>query len=225
MARTSSGRRACSGLTWRPKSGPWWPSRGRLPGSSSTGRLTRCSRTGFRARLQTLVVPGQRVKVPLGRGNTPSVGYCVEVGPDRSRSTPSRVKDILEVLDDPAFDRPSSMLDLTRWISKLLRLHLGSGARRRRFPPGSRSRPGTRVWTCLDIARGPTRNGNCSMGRSGSTAKQAEIRRRSWRAADVPLTIADVCKRAEDGVGAGPLASGSRGLLHTVKRRIGSQQF
>ena len=30
---------------------------------------------GLRAR----VVPGQRVKVPLGRGNTPSVGYCVQV--------------------------------------------------------------------------------------------------------------------------------------------------
>ena len=103
-------------------------SRGRSRGWSSTGRWTRSSRTGFPPGLRAKVVPGQRVRVPLGRGNTPSVGYCVRVD-EAAEVDPARVKDVIEVLDDPPLI-DGAMLDLTRWIAGVLRLHLGPGARR-----------------------------------------------------------------------------------------------
>src|SRR4051812_25277652 len=67
------------------------------------------------AGLRKRVVRGQRVKVPLGRGNTPSVGYCVRV--DASAEVdPARVKDVIEALDDPPLI-DGAMLELTRWMA------------------------------------------------------------------------------------------------------------
>ena len=37
------------------------------------------------ARLRGVVRPGQRVRVPLGRGNQPAVGYCVRVDAEAAR--------------------------------------------------------------------------------------------------------------------------------------------
>ncbi len=166
-------------------------------------------------RLQGVVVPGQRVRVPLGRGNTPSVGYCVEVNPT-AEVNPNRVKDVLEVLDDPPLiDR--AMLDLTRWIGRYYACTWGQ-ALDAVVPAGVKKQAGTRVWTCLTLPES-TRNGLLDGSLRVST-KQAEILEVVNRA-DVPLTIADVCKRAK--VGSGPvLALRKNGLLHTVKRRIGS---
>src|SRR5271157_5708409 len=59
--------------------------------------------------------PGQRVRVPLGRGNRLTTGYCVSVEmspPDGLDST--RLKEVVEVLDPlPLID--AKMLELTRW--------------------------------------------------------------------------------------------------------------
>src|SRR5437764_9670244 len=68
-------------------------------------------------RLAGKLVPGARVSVPLGKGNAPAVGYCVGVEADLPAGIePGRVKDVLEVLDDPPLiDR--TMLELTRWMA------------------------------------------------------------------------------------------------------------
>src|SRR3954451_7358265 len=53
-------------------------------------------------RLRDVMRPGQRVRVPLGRGNKPAVGYCVRVDAEAPKSVePGKLKDVLEALDDP----------------------------------------------------------------------------------------------------------------------------
>ena len=167
------------------------------------------------ARLQAVVVPGQRVRVPLGRGNAPSVGYCVAVTPT-AELDPKRVKEVLEVLDDPPLiDR--SMLELTRWISRYYACTWGQ-ALDAVVPAGVKKQAGTRVWTCLTLPES-TRAG-LTAGSIRLSTKQTEILEVVARA-DVPLTIADVCKRARTGQGP-VLALRKSGLLHTVKRRMGA---
>src|SRR4051794_28774883 len=69
------------------------------------------------ARLREVVRPGQRVRVPLGRKNEPTIGYCVRVDAEAPESlAPGRVKDVLEALDDPPLI-DATMLELTRWIA------------------------------------------------------------------------------------------------------------
>src|SRR5271156_5457257 len=65
--------------------------------------------------LATKVVPGQRVRVPLGRGNTPVVGYCVRVD-DFAEVDPKKIKDVVDIVDDPPLV-DQAMLDLTRWMA------------------------------------------------------------------------------------------------------------
>ncbi len=67
------------------------------------------------AGLRAKVVPGQRVRVPLGRGNAPSVGYCVRLD-DSAEVDPRKIKDVIDVLDDPPLI-DGAMLELTRWIA------------------------------------------------------------------------------------------------------------
>lgn len=64
--------------------------------------------------LRELIQPGQRVRVPFGKGNTPTLGYCV--GLSHQASTSRRLKSILEILDrEPLLTQ--GMLDLTAWIA------------------------------------------------------------------------------------------------------------
>src|SRR3954466_7603152 len=52
--------------------------------------------------LRAAVVPGQRLRVPLGRGNEPAVGYCVRLeGAPPQGGEPPRIKDVVEGLDHP----------------------------------------------------------------------------------------------------------------------------
>ncbi|MCA9918677.1 MAG: DEAD/DEAH box helicase, partial [Anaerolineales bacterium] len=69
--------------------------------------------------LRELIRPGQRVQVPLGRGDRLTTGFCVRV----DRQLPAemgksrRLKSVESVLDrEPLAD--SKMLDLTRWIAE-----------------------------------------------------------------------------------------------------------
>lgn len=61
------------------------------------------------------VEPGRRVRVPLGRGNRPVVGYCVRV--EYRPVLGRRLKAIESVVDGRALLEPS-MLRLTRWIAE-----------------------------------------------------------------------------------------------------------
>ena len=165
------------------------------------------------AGLRSAVVPGQRVSVPLGRGNTPSTGYCVSVD-ESAEVDPAKIKDVLAVLDDPPLiDR--AMLDLTRWIAGYYACTWGQ-ALDAVVPAGVKRQAGTRVWTCLTVPE------STIAGRLDGTLKlnpkQGEVVD-VIAGSNVPLTIGDVCKRAKCSVAVvGNLRD--KGLIHTVKRRI-----
>ncbi len=61
------------------------------------------------------LVPGDRVLVPLGRGDQPVAGCIVEIG-DVSDVDPERIKPILQ-RDAAAARLPSQLIELARWIS------------------------------------------------------------------------------------------------------------
>jgi len=167
------------------------------------------------AGLRSRVVPGQRVKVPLGRGNTPSVGYCVRVD-DSAEVDPGRVKDVIDVLDDPPLI-DGAMLDLTRWIGSYYACAWGQ-ALDAVVPAGVKKQAGTRVWTCLTVPEATL--AGMAAGSLKLNPKQAEVVEVVAKSA-VPLTIADVCKRARCGGGVVNTLR-ERGVIHTVKRRIGA---
>jgi len=168
-------------------------------------------------RLRGLVRPGSRVKVPLGRGNTPAVGYCVRVedGPGAGVA-PGRIKEVLEAIDDPPLI-DAAMLDLTRWIASYYACSWGQ-ALDAVVPAGVKKHAGTRVWTCLTIPE--EIRPRLADVMATLTAKQADAMAVLHRAAE-PLTLADVCRRAE--CAAGPIvALRKRGLIHSVRRRMDS---
>lgn len=69
--------------------------------------------------LREMIQPGQRVQVPLGRGDRPTNGFCVELthGLPGEIKKPRRFKEVLAVLDrEPLADR--KMLALTKWIGE-----------------------------------------------------------------------------------------------------------
>jgi primosomal protein N' (replication factor Y) len=163
--------------------------------------------------LRGRVVPGQRVNVPLGRGNTPSVGYCVRVE-ESAEVDPKKIKDVLDVLDDPPLI-DGAMLDLTRWLAGYYSCAWGQ-ALDSVVPAGVKKQAGTRVWTCLTVPESTLAkrlDGSLKLN-----AKQLEVIDVLARA-DVPLTLTDVINRAK--VGKGVVATlRDQGLIHTVKRRI-----
>ena len=167
--------------------------------------------------LRAKCVPGQRVKVPLGRGNTPSVGYCVRVD-ESAEVDPSRVKGVIEVLDDPPLI-DGAMLELTRWMASYYACAWGQ-ALDAVVPAGVKKQAGTRVWVCLTVPES-TLTGVAD-GSITLNPKQAEVVEIIARAT-VSLTMVDVCKRAKCG---GGVIQGLRDkrLIHTVKRRIGTSK-
>lgn len=94
-----------------------------------------------------LAEPGRRVRVPLGRGDRPVVGYCVEVGvkPVEGR----RLKSVSAVLDSEAILSPA-MLRLTRWMADYYLCPWGQ-AIEAVVPAGVRARSGTREVLLLSV--------------------------------------------------------------------------
>jgi primosomal protein N' (replication factor Y) len=168
-------------------------------------------------RLREAVTPGARVKVPLGRGNTPSVGYCVRVADEPEAGVaPGRIKDVLEAIDAPPLI-DAAMLDLTRWIATYYACSWGQ-ALDAVVPSGVKKHAGTRVWTCLTIPEEV--RANLADVMATLTSKQGDAMAVLHRATE-PLTLADVCRRAN--CAAGPIVSlRRRGLIHSVKRRMDS---
>ena len=68
------------------------------------------------------VEPGRRVRVPLGRGNRPVVGYCTNVASQSIQS--AKLKDVKSVVDQTTLLSPA-MLRLTAWISEYYHCPLG----------------------------------------------------------------------------------------------------
>ncbi|CAN5911903.1 primosomal protein N' [soil metagenome] len=155
--------------------------------------------------------PGQRVRVPLGRGNQPTIAYCVRIE-ERAEVEPGRVKEVLEVLDDPPLIDPT-MLELTRWMASYYACSWGQ-ALDAVVPAGVKKQAGTQIRTCLTVPEEVV----LARDTLKLPEKQAEVLALLCRS-DVPLTVADVCRLAKCTTS--PLAAlRDRGLVHTVRRRM-----
>ena len=159
------------------------------------------------------VTPGQRVRVPLGRGNQPAVAYCVSVhdqAPEGLES--SRLKDVIEPIDPiPLIDQP--MLELTRWLARYYLCSWGQ-ALDAVVPAGVKKSAGTALRTFLTVPE----DIRMASELPSVPPKQAEALRVLMGAIE-PLTLNDVCRLAH--CGSGPVLSlRQAGLIHTVKQRI-----
>ena len=160
--------------------------------------------------LVPILKPGARVKVSLGRSNQSVIGYCVGVS-DQSDGNTRRLKDVLEVLDDPPLI-DARMLELTRWMAAYYVCAWGQ-ALEAVVPSGVRKASGTRLWTCLIVPEEVRQSIPNDL-----TAKQAEVVNLLINATE-PLTLPDLCRMARCGVGV--IASlRKRGLVRVVKRRM-----
>ncbi|HVX15682.1 MAG TPA: primosomal protein N' [Pirellulales bacterium] len=88
---------------------------------------------------------GQRVRVPLGRGDRPVVGYCVALEHRPVAGRP--LKSIREVIDERSLLSPS-MIRLTRWMAEHYLCPLGQ-VLEAVLPAGVRSQAGTKLTTFL----------------------------------------------------------------------------
>jgi primosomal protein N' (replication factor Y) len=99
------------------------------------------------AKLHEEVEVGRRLRVPLGHGNRPVVGYCVRL---ETRSVGSRrLKDVAGVVDAYRLLSPS-MVRLTRWIAEHYLCEWGQ-VLDAVIPAGVRDQAGTRLTTLLTV--------------------------------------------------------------------------
>lgn len=164
-------------------------------------------------RLRDQVCAGQRVRVPLGRGNTPAVGYCVRIETKAPEGVdPGRVKEVLEVLDDPPLI-DAAMLELTRWMAGYYACSWGQ-ALDAVVPAGVKKQAGTRIGTFLTVPEEVRQ----TFETLGLPPKQAEALAILCRS-DEPLTASDLGRLAK--CAEGPIAAlRRRGLVNTVKHRV-----
>ena len=101
-------------------------------------------------RLRDAVGPGQRLRLPVGRGNRLMVGYCVAVGhrPKLGR----QLKEIRSVVDARPLIAPS-MLTLTQWIAEYYLCPWGQ-VLEAVVPAGVRGGAGTRQMTFFEVSVG-----------------------------------------------------------------------
>jgi primosomal protein N' (replication factor Y) len=97
--------------------------------------------------LRGRIVPGLRVKVPLGRQNKPTVGYCVGVGPRSANA--KRLKNIKEFVDERPLLSPA-MMRLAHWMADHYLCELGQ-VFEALVPAGVRGQAGTREMTFLSV--------------------------------------------------------------------------
>ena len=98
--------------------------------------------------LRSMVGPGQRIEAPFGRGNKPTVGFCV--GLTTEYPSGKTLKSLTSVLDrEPLID--GRMLDLTYWIAD--RYLCGWGQVLESIvPAGVKSKAGTREVTFFSLS-------------------------------------------------------------------------
>jgi primosomal protein N' (replication factor Y) len=135
--------------------------------------------------LATTVEPGRRVRVPLGRGNRPTVGYCVAVVTKALPATP--LKAVLAVEDEHPL-LSATMLELTAWMSERWMCRWGE-VLEAVLPAGVRESAGVRRQPVLvtasgaEVADAPPRK---------LTPSQARV----MAAATEPLTAAQLAERS-----------------------------
>lgn len=131
------------------------------------------------------VEPGKRVRVPLGRSNRPTVGYCVAVA---TRNVPSSgLKAVCDIEDERPLLSPV-MLELTAWMSERWLCRHGE-VLEAVLPAGVREAAGSREQTYLMPAA--TRPAAESAPATRLTPSQANV----LAAATEPQTAAQLADR------------------------------
>jgi primosomal protein N' (replication factor Y) len=165
--------------------------------------------------LQGSIAPGQRVRVPLGRGNRLVTGYCVAVG-DPDPETPWDLKPVESVIDDQPL-LSAGMLELTRWMADYYVAGWGQ-VLEAVVPAGVRSSAGTRLVTFYQLA-------DDVAGRLDPIKLPPKQRRVMQLAAgqDEPIQAQQLAEQA--GCTQAPLKSlEKKGLLVASHRRIQQDQ-
>ena len=146
------------------------------------------------SRLERIIRPGQRVRVPLGQGNKLTIGYCVQVDDAAPADIDGlRIKDVEEVLDpSPLID--SNMLALTRWLADYYACSWGQ-AIDAAVPAGVKKHAGTRIATFLMVPEEAREALVAARIDPPLTPKQAAAMEVLLRG-DL-LTVSDVCRRAK----------------------------
>ncbi|MCA9064002.1 MAG: primosomal protein N' [Planctomycetaceae bacterium] len=140
--------------------------------------------------LQPILLQGQRIRAPLGRGNRTVVGYCVGV---RNSPVPQhRLKEIEEVLDrDPLLD--PLMLELTKWIGERYLCGWGQ-VLESVIPAGVRRKSGTRLVQCYTASAD-----------AAERIDQVRISKKQKLVLDLlftagtPVAAAEICERCQCG--------------------------
>lgn len=160
--------------------------------------------------LRNVVGPGQRVRVPFGRGNRPLVGFCVKVGP--VPQTQRALKSIDSVIDrEPLL--PSAMLDLTRWIADRYLCSWGQ-VLDTVIPAGVKKNAGTRVVQVFELSdegRAQLMSGVKLAGKQRSVLE-------ALATAPTPLRGEQLAEAAD--CGSGPIETArKKGWIRAVRQR------
>ncbi len=158
--------------------------------------------------LRTLIAPGQRIKAPFGKGDRPTVGYCVALA---ATSEQKRLKTIDSILDR----RPlvsESMLRLTRWIADYYLCSWGQ-VLESVVPAGVKQQAGTRLVTSFVCADRPA--GDAPAPKLSAKQKAVlEILTTAGR----PMDAAELTQAADCGTA--PLSAlRQKGLIRAVRHR------
>jgi primosomal protein N' (replication factor Y) (superfamily II helicase) len=158
---------------------------------------------------------GQRVRVPLGRGDRPVVGYCVRLEYRPVGQRP--LKAIREVVDEQTLLSPA-MIRLTQWMAEHYLCPLGQ-VLEAVLPAGVRGKAGTKLTTLLSLA--PEVAGR--IAELKLPKKQAEILRYLAASAE-PLTPAQLALRV--GCTQGPITLLRRkGYIASRATRLNRKQL
>jgi primosomal protein N' (replication factor Y) len=152
--------------------------------------------------------PGQRVQVPLGRGNRPIVGYCTAVATRPAGQRP--LKPIGRIVDDQPLVS-ATLLRLARWMSEYYLCPLGQ-VLQTIVPSGVRGQAGTREMTFLSVSESVRQQlvaGTLKLG-----AKQLDALR-ILAASPRPLTPPELAQAAKCTLG--PIAELRKKKLVAVK--------
>jgi len=161
-------------------------------------------------RLSTELVPGQRLRVPFGKGDRPHVGYCVEVATRHNERR--RLKQVHSIVDRrPLLSAP--MLRLTRWMSEYYLSPWGQ-VLETVIPAGVRSQAGTRETLFLTVPNQVA----ARLSQLKLSEKQHQILTH-LAASPRPLTIQELTSAVH--CTSGPITSlRSKGLIEANTKRV-----
>ncbi len=163
--------------------------------------------------LRGSIAVGKRVKVPFGKGDRTTIGYCVrltETPPERT------VKEVLEVIDAEVLLN-DQLLRLTRWMADYYLCGWGQ-VLNAVVPAGARDQAGTRTRSFVEAVP----EAELPEPRPSLTPKQTEVMRQLQKAGK-PLEVKELARLAQ--CGSVPIeALVEKGLVRRAARRIDQAQ-